>query len=245
MTLRIPAASIAPDLRFGVADILADPTAGDLVGDVKLRAQGCLPPWPAFPTYLRYADRETILVAEGVDNLADLEACLARIIREISGSGSFNDLDRAVVALDAVDRCFRESGLWPGNIYLAGVRALQLALDLMGDAPLYRRPETALRELAALDLVYLFPVAGKFRTGAYDGQLQYRLNGWGRALATRLTAAQHGAEQARAYQRELSAHLAREHQRYGSFLSQLNAARQNYVGNPLDDALTLPIPVLV
>ena len=46
-----------------------------------------------------------------------------------------------------------------------------------------------LRELAALELVYLFPIAGKFRSGAYDGQIQYRLNGWGRALAARLTAA--------------------------------------------------------
>ena len=69
MTLRIPAASIPPDLRFGAADILADPATGDLIGDVTLHAQGCLPPWPAFPRYLRYADRETILVAEGLDEL--------------------------------------------------------------------------------------------------------------------------------------------------------------------------------
>jgi hypothetical protein len=245
MTLRIPAASIPPDLRFGAADILADPSAGDLIGDVTLHAQGCLPSWPAFPNYLRYADRETIIVAEGVDESADLEVCLAKVIREISGSGAFNDLDTAVVALDAVDRCFRESGLWPGNIYLAGAEALRLALDLMGGTPLFRGPETALRELAALELVYLFPVAGKFRSGAYDGQIQYRLNGWGRALATRLTAASAGAAQASAYQWELSAHLAREHQRYSSFLSQLDVSRQDYAGNRLDDALTLPIPVLV
>jgi hypothetical protein len=62
----------------------------------------------------------------------------------------------------------------------------------MGDAPLFRGPETALRELGALELVYLFPVAGRFRSGSYDGQIQYRLNGWGRALATRLTAARPG-----------------------------------------------------
>jgi hypothetical protein len=245
MTLRIPAASIAPYLRFGAADILADPSVGDLIGDVRLHAQGCLPPWPAFPNYLRFADREMILVAEGVDEPAELEVCLARVIREISGCGSFNDLDAAVVALDAVDRCFRESGLWPGNIYLAGAEALRLALDLMGDAPVFRGPETALRELAALELVYLFPVAAKFRSGAYDGQIQYRLNGWGRALAARLTAAQAGAAQASAYRRELGAHLAREYQRYASFLSGLDLARQDYAGNRLEEALTLPIPVLV
>jgi hypothetical protein len=245
MTLRIPAASIPPDLRFGAADILADPAAGDLVGDVTLHAQGCLPPWDAFPNYLRYADREAILLAEGLDEPVELEACLAQVIREISGSGSFNDLDAAVVALDAVDRCFRESGLWPGNIYLAGAEALRLALDLMGDTPLFRGPEPVLRELAALELVYLFPIAGKFRSSAYDGQIQYRLNGWGRALAARLTVAPAGAAQADTYRQRLSAHLAREFERYGSFLSELDVARQDYDGNRLDAALALPIPVLV
>jgi hypothetical protein len=245
MTLQIPATSIPPDLRFGAADILADPGTGDLIGDVTLHAQGCLPPWAAFPKYLRYADRETIVIAEGLDESAELEACLAQVIREISGSGLFNDLDAAVVALDAVDRCFRESDLWPGNIYLAGAEALWLALDLMGDTPLFRGPEPVLRELAALELVYLFPIAGKFRSGAYDGQIQYRLNGWGRALAARLTAAPAGAAQAGTYRQELSAHLAREFERYRSFLSQLDAARQDYGGNRLDEALALPIPVLV
>jgi hypothetical protein len=166
------------------------------------------------------------------------------MIREICECGSFDDVDAAVVALDAVDCCFRDSGLWPGNIYLAGAEALRLALDFMGDTPLFRGPEPVLRELAALELVYLFPIAGKFRSGAYDGQMQYRLNGWGRALAARLTAAGAGAAHAGAYRQELGAHLAREFQRYGSFLSQLDVARQDYGGNRLDDALTLPIPVL-
>ena len=89
------------------------------------------------------------------------------------------------------------------------------------------------------------PHRGKFRSGAYDGQIQYRLNGGGRALAARLTAAAAGAAHASAYRQELGAYLAREFQRYGSFLSQLDVARQDYGGNRLDDALTLPIPVLV
>lgn len=245
MSLQIPAVSIPPDLRFGAADILADPGTGELIGDVTIHAQGCLPAWDSFPRYLRYADRETIVIAEGVDRLADLEVCLTRVIAEIAESGSFNDLDAAVIALDAVDRCFRESGLWPGNIYLAGAGALRLALDVMGEASLLRGPEAVLRELAALELIYLFPVAGKFRSGAYDGQIQYRLNGWGRALAARLTAAPAGAAQASAYRQELSAHLVRESERYGSFLCQLDVARQDYCGDRLADALALPIPVLV
>ena len=131
------------------------------------------------------------------------------------------------------------------NIYLAGAEALWLALDVMGDTPLFRGPEPVLRELAALELIYLFPIAGKFRSGAYDGQIQYRLNGWGRALAARLTDARVGATQASAYRHGLNAHLAREFQRYGSFLSQLEVSRQDYRGNHLDEALSLPIPVLV
>jgi len=245
MTLRIPAASIPPDVRYGAADELADPAAGDVVGEVTIHAQGCLPAWDSFPRYLRYADREMIVIAEGIDRQADLEACLAQVISEIAECGSFNDMDAAVLALDAMDRCFRESGLWPGNIYLAGTGALRLALDIMGDAPLPRGPEPVLRELGALELVYLFPIAGKFRSGAYDGQVQYRLNGWGRALAARLTAAPAGAARVGDYRRELNAHLAREFELYRSFLSQLDVARLHYGDDRLAAALALPIPVLV
>jgi hypothetical protein len=179
MTLRIPASSIPPDLRYAAADVLADPAAGDAIGAVTLHSQGCLPAWDAFPPYLRYADREAVMIAEGTGEQAVLEASLARVITEISDCGAFNDVDAAVLALDAVDRCFRQAGLWAGNVYLAGAEALRLALEVMGDAPLRRGPEPVLRELAALEVAYLFPVAGKFRSGAYDGQVQYRLNGVG------------------------------------------------------------------
>ena len=47
---------------------------------MTIHAQGCLPAWDAFPHYLRYADREAIIIAEGIDRQADLEACLARVI---------------------------------------------------------------------------------------------------------------------------------------------------------------------
>jgi hypothetical protein len=43
MTLRIPASSIAPDLRFGAARALADPANVVVAGGVVLRAEGCLP----------------------------------------------------------------------------------------------------------------------------------------------------------------------------------------------------------
>ncbi len=109
-------------------------------------------------------------------------------------SGLVDDLSLAVIALDAVDRCFRAAGLWRGNVYLAGADALSRVLELVGvEAGEYRDPLAVVRELAALELAYLFPVAGKFRAGRYDGQVQYRLNGWGRSLAGRLVAGRAGA----------------------------------------------------
>jgi hypothetical protein len=55
MTFRARAASIAPDLRFGVAGALADPAGVVLAGGVTIRAEGCLPLSPLVPRYLRYA----------------------------------------------------------------------------------------------------------------------------------------------------------------------------------------------
>lgn len=163
----------------------------------------------------------------------------------LAGSGDWDDLAAAVIALDVVDRCFRRSGLWPGNIYLAGAETLRVVLDLAEEARLLPRgPEAVLRELAARTRLFVSG-CGKFRSGAYDGQIQYRLNGWGRALAGRLAAGEAGAARADAYRRAIARHLARERQVYSSFLSELEIARQDYRGNKLDAALNLPIPVLV
>lgn len=246
MTLRVLASSIAPDVRFGVAGALADPGSAVPVGDAMVRAEGCVPTSPAIPRYLRYADRDAVIVADGVTDSAAFTACLDEHVRTIGESEPWDDLAAVVIALVAVDRCFRDSGLWPGNIYLAGADALRLVLDLAGEGPrLQREPEAVVRELAALELAYLFPVAGKFRSSAYDGQVQYRLNGWGRALGDRLTVGEAAAARAESYRQAVAQHIDRECQRYRSFLSELDVARQDYRGNKLSDALALPIPVLV
>jgi hypothetical protein len=246
MTLRVPAASIAPDLRFGAAAALGDPSGAAMVGEVMLRVEGCLPRSTSIPRYLRYADRDAVIVAYSVDSLGQLESRLGERIQVSSACGDLDDLGAVVLLLDAVDRCFRESGLWPGNIYLAGCGALTAVLGLVQDAEVVSRgADAVLRELAALELAYLFPIAGKFRSGEYDGQVQYRLNGWGRVLARRLTAGRMGAARADSYRRRISQHLASEHRRYGSFLGELDVARESYDGDRLDGALRLPIPVLV
>jgi hypothetical protein len=247
MTLRARAGRIAPDIRFGAADALADPAGVVVAGDVTIRAESCLPSLPFIPRYLRYADREAVLVTDGVASLGEFESCLIERVHALADSSGSQDLGVAVIVLDAVDRCFRDAGLWPGNIYLAGPGALRAVVDLAEEdlCLLPRGAEAALRELAALELAYLFPVAGKFRAGAYDGQIQYRLNGWGRALAGRLTAGRSGAARADLYRRAIAEHVGREYERYRSFLGGLDVGRQDYDGNKLNAALGLPIPVLV
>jgi hypothetical protein len=245
MTLRVRAACLAPDLRFGAARALADPAITVVAGGVSIRAEGCLPSLPGLPRYLRYADRDAVIVADGIDEIGELEWSLNQQIRAMTEPGSCADLSTAMLALDAVDRCFRDRNLWPGNIYLAGTRTLTVVLDLAGAVRLNDPdPEVVLRELAALELAYLFPIAGKFRSGGYDGQVQYRLNGWGRALAQRLIATPGGSAQASGLRDAISEHLAGEHQRYAAFLARLDVARQDYDGDQLDLALALPIPVL-
>jgi hypothetical protein len=240
VTVRVAAAALAPDLRYGAAPALAAAGGAQAIGHVVIRAEGCLPLWGAVPTYLRYSDRNAVLCADGVAKEEELEGCLGDYVQALGRQRDLDDLSAAVVVLDAVDHCFRESGLWAGNIYLAA------ALDLAGIArPRSRAPEMVSRELAALELAYLFPVARKFRSGTdYDGQVQYRLNGWGRAVAMRLACSRAGADRAAACRRALSGHLAGHRHRYAAFLSQLEAGRPDPDGSRLEQALTLPVPVL-
>jgi hypothetical protein len=246
MTTRVRAADLAPDLRFAVAPALADPGRPLRIGDMSIRAEGCLPPSAVVPWHLRYADRDAVLSITGASDLGELEHRLHEHIQALGRADVLDDLSTAVIVLDAVDRCFRESGLWNGNIYLAGTQALTTAIDLAEALqPQHGGPWVMSLGLAGLELAYLFPVARKFRGGAYDGQVQYRLNGWGRAVALRLAGTAAGAERAAACRRAITRHLAAERRRYQSFLSQLDVARQDYVGNRLDQALALPIPVLV
>ena len=111
MTLRVRAASIAPDLRFGAAAALADPAGTLTIGDVSIRAEGCLPPSSVMPRYLRYSDRDAVILTEGLDGLDEFLHCLGNEIYAIAESGALDDLSTAVTVLDAVDHCFRESGL--------------------------------------------------------------------------------------------------------------------------------------
>lgn len=50
---------------------------------------------------------------------------------------------------------------------------------------------------------------------------------------------------AQEYRRRITAHLARDGDRYASFLRRAGSAGEGYRGDLLADALHLPIPVLV
>jgi hypothetical protein len=246
MTLEVTAAALPPDLRYAVAPALAQPGSDQVLGDMTIRAQGCLLAGQPVPAYLRYSDRSALLTADGVRLAEDLDERLAAHLRAVGGRGDLDDPTAAVVVMDAVDSCFREAGLWAGNIYLAGIDALTTVLVLADiEPPRLWDPGKVSRELAALELAYLFPVARKFRSGDYDGAVQYRLNGWGRAVAKLLAESPAGASRATRCRRALSRHLGGERDRYAAFLGQLDVARQDYAGSRLDEARSLPIPVLV
>ncbi len=246
MTLRIPATIIAPDLRFALAPAIASPCESIRIADVQVWARGSLPPDLPVSRYLRYADCDITILAEGVSTRGDLEDRLSSQVQQTPESGELAELSTAVAALDAVDQCFRDSDLWRGNIYLAGADALTAVLNMVGGVEqMDRRAEVVSRELAALELVYLFPIAPKFRAGVYDGQVQFRLNGWGRSLASRFCGTPAGARRANSFKHLIGRHLTTEFRRYECFLRCLDVARQNYQGNVLDSSQSLPIPVLI
>jgi ATP phosphoribosyltransferase len=239
------AAAIPPDLRFAAARALAAPGTVVTVNDVLLHARPSTPAEVELPPYLRFTDRDAVVSASSPTGEDDL---LALLDAALAGSAT-GPWATAVITLSVVDAAFRELDLWPGNIYFAGVGALGVALDLVaGLEPRPRDPgeaEQTLRALNGLELVYLFPVAPKFRNGAYDGEIQYRLNGWGRALARRLAAGEGGRARTETARRHLTAHLQAHRAQYAAALDGLDVTRQEYAGDPFSRTSALPLPVLV
>lgn len=244
MSLKIPLSLISPDLRFALASPIAYSEDLYQIGDESFVVTSCVPEPPAAPAYLRYADRDAELFVPRVDEDFRVEERLAERIHEVGLSGDLDDLALAVVVLDVVDSCFQESGLWGGNIYLVDEPALAAALEIAGARPGRRDSVRVMRELAALELAYLFPVAGKFRAGMYDGKVQYRLNGWGRTLGRRLAVGR-TAELAGEFRERIGRHLADEHELYALFLRELDVGRHGSTSDLLSGAMRLAIPVLV
>ena len=73
MTVYVPSSQVPPDLRFAAAPALASPGRKriHLTADTVLWAKSALPCTYLVPTYLLYADRDALLVASGIDNVAE------------------------------------------------------------------------------------------------------------------------------------------------------------------------------
>jgi hypothetical protein len=246
MTLMLPSSLVPPDIRFAALPALARPGSGrmPLGADGILRAKTTLAHPESMPTYLLLADRDAELVADGPQSDEELLELLAASLRQECGQPQ-SDLILLVGAMEILDRAFRATGLWRGNIYLAGYQSLEsLTRVLSWTAATSAGVPELLRDLQALELIYLFPVASKFRRGRHDGDVQFRLNGWGRSLASRLpwplTSAMKDSASAL-----LAAHLDTHHDAYARHLSNFDVNQQEYAADLFAAAKDLPIPVLV
>ncbi|MER6911313.1 hypothetical protein ABT354_06545 [Streptomyces sp. NPDC000594] len=162
---------------------------------------------------------------------------------------------RLVGTLVLWDEAIREAGVYSGSICLASeesvarlMRTAHTTADGDGDdpAPLPGGLPELLEQLQALDLLYRFPVAYRFR-GSPGPERQCRVNGWGR-LAVRLlwqTAGDpHGLEPAR---QRLARHLAEHRSTYLRGVRAATAAEDRPGTTRIWDHIHAeqPIPVLI
>jgi hypothetical protein len=193
------------------------------------------------PAYLLLTYAETELVVHGAagrDELVEgFEGALRRgVLFEMAP-----DVARVALILDAWDSLFRESHLFTGNIYLGSDSALAELVEITAPGPVIN-PQSLLAELQALEIIYQFPVAYRFR-GAYDGVTQFRLNGWGRRLAHRLRENDLGSVEYSAVKSALESHLQRHEPAYRSHMEQL-LSNDGVVASVWESAMALPVAVL-
>ena len=198
------------------------------------------------PVYLTAFDRDVRLLVPAGTTSQLLNEALERFIADGSLRREAADLVSLVVLLAAWDDLIRELGLYPGRVYLASEQAVGELLRLVGaglsgsDA-LHR----LLLEAQALDLLYRFPVAYKFRR-AYGVENQCRLNGWGRRLAQRTLADPVCAALHEQWREAIRAHLRNHERLYAEHI--LHVASQGLAAAPADSwslARSLPVPILL
>lgn len=246
MTFTLSSSLVPPDIRFAAVPALVHPGSRRLpLGeDSILWVRTTLPNSESMPAYLLLADRDAQLVADGVQSDEQLLELLTLSLKQECEQLQA-DLALLVGAMEMLDQVFRAAGLWQGNIYLAGYESLEsLTRILSWSSATSADTPKMLRELQALELIYLFPVASKFRRGCYDGDVQFRLNGWGRSLARRLPWPLTSAmkDSARAL---LAAHVDIYRNAYARHLDSFDVNQQEYAADLFTAARCLPIPVLV
>ncbi|MFJ2116065.1 MULTISPECIES: hypothetical protein [unclassified Streptomyces] len=154
---------------------------------------------------------------------------------------------RLVSTLALWDEVIRESGVYRGNIYLASERSVAALLHAAHGAepPAADRLAELLEQLHALELLYRFPVAYKFR-GTHGLERQCRINGWGRLLFRLLDAAPHDPYGIRAARARLSQHVRTHQDAYRRGVAAASASEDASGARIWADIhAEQPIPVLI
>lgn len=153
----------------------------------------------------------------------------------------------AIIAVcDAWDSAFRRHGLFDGSVYLASSDDIFDLVSLTSTADPEATPEQVdliLARLFAVELVYRFPVALKFR-GEFGAERQARLNCWGRRLAERLRAQPEFADALTAIDGKVDAHLAENRAQYLEHMRLLAHLADYPPGTAWRSAADLPVGVL-
>ncbi|MFL5844285.1 MAG: hypothetical protein ACJ762_06285 [Solirubrobacteraceae bacterium] len=230
---------LPPDLR-GLVIATARSAPGPLEA-AGLRLELDRPPSATgSAAYLALADRDLAIRTSPVRNAADLAETLAAPAALAALWTCCGDIATLVCVLDAWDRAFADTGLWPAHVYLAGDAATAELVRIAGAELDPAAVTVALGDLHAAELLYRFPVARRFRP-AFGPDEQCRLNGWGRSLAARLAADPHARPPA-AWAPAIDAHVAVYHDAYAGHLAGL---ADRSAASPWAAALALPIPVVI
>ncbi|MEV3951080.1 hypothetical protein ACIPJG_25560 [Streptomyces halstedii] len=158
---------------------------------------------------------------------------------------------RLVSTLALWDEVVREAGVYAGNIYLASESSVACLLNTAHAIapPAPAELTESLEQLHAMELLYRFPVAYKFR-GAHGAERQCRINGWGRLLFRMLNDTCGGSEGDRygiGVARERLARHVQDHR--GAYLRGVRAASaaDDHTGARIWEEIHVeqPIPVLI
>jgi ATP phosphoribosyltransferase len=196
--------------------------------------------------YMRVWDRTLEVTYPDEYELTDLQQALERHIATGGLSREATNLFTLIVLLSVWDNTIRDTGLYEGRVYLASEEATRKLFVLAGaEAPSADAFRTLLLEAQALELMYRFPVAYKFRR-EYGVENQCRLNGWGRRLAQRALKDPTSAQLVDDWEKALRSHLIQHRDTYTTHIDHV--ASEGLTTAPANSWLLanqLPVPILL
>ena len=153
---------------------------------------------------------------------------------------------RLVVVLALWDEVVRAEGVYAGNIYLASEGSVAALMEVaLGSAPPAPALDELLEQLHAMEMLYRFPVAYKFR-GAHGRERQCRINGWGRLLFHELTGTDDDVIGYRDMRTRLTEHITQHRDAYTRGVARAVAAHDDAGGRVWQTIHEdQPIPVLI